>query len=501
VAYDRNLASINRKLLKGSEILQDAIRERLAGGKSIAVLDIGCGTGVALLELAWMFRNEGVRFVGINKDAGEPLASRADFGHTARQIGLASENELARLELPELYFEDAARMHFEDNSFDLVYASSVLRFVPDKARLLEEVARVLKPGGVALIRVGSKGWEYPYGPASNVPELTTFASRWVLKHENELIPLEAFLKLTSGDSFDLVVINHPQCVIRITKHLKARLDLKLRYVPELSVPMTQLGYGDEERGLSKGGVRSVYDVTPAQYRWLTERGLLNGTHEHRTEHDDQTDVSRNSLGVVWGALQRAAAFVAVLFYTAPMTACASARTLAVMHRFHWKGAIVLGLLALVSMPAMKTGRLSGYRVGQRVNIKGRRRGRCLRAAKIKMVHHRTAEDHLEGTVDGVDPAHHTISLLGVTASADLPSPDTAVPLTVLKPGTRVRVRGRCGDRDFVASGIKLVPESPILIEEIQGPIQVIAPAAGVLQVSGITIVTDDETKIDRLDAR
>jgi hypothetical protein len=200
-------------------------------------------------------------------------------------------------------------------------------------------------------------------------------------------------------------------------------------------------------------------------------------------------------------LRRAAAMVGVLIYAAPMAACASVRTLAVMHRFHWKGALLIGLLGLVTVPAAKPSRLSSYRIGQRVNVKGRRKGRGLRAAKIKMIHHRTADDHLEGPVEGVDPTQHTISLLGVTASTDLATTEAASPLVALRPGTRVRVRGRCGDRTFVASGINVVPASPILIEEIQGPIESIAPAAGVLQVSGITIVTDDETKIDKLDAR
>jgi hypothetical protein len=40
-----------------------------------------------------------------------------------------------------------------------------------------------------------------------------------------------------------------------------------------------------------------------------------------------------------------------------------------------------------------------------------------------------------------------------------------------------------------------------VIEEIQGPIEQLEPAIGVLQVAGIMVVTDEDTKIDRPDAR
>jgi SAM-dependent methyltransferase len=502
VAYDRNLASINRKLLKGSEILQETIRERLARKGSLAVLDIGTGVGMALMELAWMFRHEDVRFTGINKDPGEPLASRKDYLVGARQIALAPDAELAGLRLPELYFEDATHMHFEDESFDVVYASSVLRFVPDKARLLEDVARVLRPGGVALIRVGSKGWDYPFGPVSDGPALTSYGSRWVLKHESELIPLEAYLKLISGKDFDLELVNKPHCVIRITKHRHAALTFGLQHIPELSVQMTQLGYGDEERGLSKGGVRSVYEVPGAQYRALVDRRLLE---RQAVERKADVEIETGAADHPWliGRVRQWLATAAVVLYTAPTTARGATRALAAIHHFNWKGALFLAIGGALFMPSAKRSRLSSYKVGQRVNVKGRLKGLSFRAAKIKMVKHVTAVDHLEGLVESVDVEHRTIGLLALTSLVAAPAAldaDTAR-LESIEPGTQVRVRGTCGKAGFVARDISVVPPSPIVIEEIQGPIEQIEPAIGVLQVAGIMIVTDADTKIDRPDAR
>merc|ERR1712007_204805 len=42
---------------------------------------------------------------------------------------------------------------YADESFDAVTMSYVLMFVPDRARCLAEVARVLKPGGTAFVSV------------------------------------------------------------------------------------------------------------------------------------------------------------------------------------------------------------------------------------------------------------------------------------------------------------------------------------------------------------
>lgn len=276
MAFDRNLAAVNDKLLRGSEILQDAIRERLGRGGPVAVLEIGCGVGVALMELAWTFRHAGVSFAGINKKPGKPLASPADFRATARRIGLAPETDLDALRLPALFFEDATRMHFDDESFDVVYASSVLRFVPHKAEFLEEAARVLRPGGIGIIQAGGRGWDYPYGPASAAPALTPHPARWVLRHEHDLIPLEPYFALASGHGFTLEIINRPSCVIRMVKQRRGRLRLGLRRVPSLSRPMGELGYADSDGDRPKGGVRSVYDVGEAAYRELVDRGMLAG---------------------------------------------------------------------------------------------------------------------------------------------------------------------------------------------------------------------------------
>ena len=54
---------------------------------------------------------------------------------------------------------------FPDDYFDLVYSSNVLEHVNDPPRVIEEIVRVLKPGGCAQIVVPNYGswWEGHYG--------------------------------------------------------------------------------------------------------------------------------------------------------------------------------------------------------------------------------------------------------------------------------------------------------------------------------------------------
>ena len=48
---------------------------------------------------------------------------------------------------------DITDIRYPDNSFDVIYCSHVLEHVPDDRRAMRELARVLKPGGWAVLAV------------------------------------------------------------------------------------------------------------------------------------------------------------------------------------------------------------------------------------------------------------------------------------------------------------------------------------------------------------
>jgi len=96
------------------------------------VLDIGCGIGGPAFEVATTF---GADVVGIDLEA--PLIERARAA--AARKGLSDRCTFSTVE--------AGPLDFPDQSFDIVMTSGVITQIEDKARILSECYRVLRPGG------------------------------------------------------------------------------------------------------------------------------------------------------------------------------------------------------------------------------------------------------------------------------------------------------------------------------------------------------------------
>jgi ubiquinone/menaquinone biosynthesis C-methylase UbiE len=118
--------------LRGPEALFHKNRERVArrlvakfAPAGQPILDAGCGTGLNLRHLP---------------------AGSVGLDINPRNVALIE----SRLPRHRVVLGDIEAMPFEDGSFGAVLCTEVLEHIPDPAKALGEIRRVLKPGGVLI---------------------------------------------------------------------------------------------------------------------------------------------------------------------------------------------------------------------------------------------------------------------------------------------------------------------------------------------------------------
>ena len=109
-------------------------------GAGETVLDVGCGTGSLTFALA-----EAADLSAIAAIDQSPIFVEAATGR----------NRDPRITIQQA---DATDLPFDDKSFDRAYALLVLHFVPEAAKAISEMRRVVRPGGVVAAAV----WDH-YG--------------------------------------------------------------------------------------------------------------------------------------------------------------------------------------------------------------------------------------------------------------------------------------------------------------------------------------------------
>jgi len=107
-----------------------ALLGSVAGKK---LLDVGCGDGAMAFELA----RQGAKVTALDADPSMIATVR-----------LRAEREAIRVQFVE---GNAESLPFDDATFDVVVAVTVLCFVPDAERAVKEIARVLRPEGRLVI--------------------------------------------------------------------------------------------------------------------------------------------------------------------------------------------------------------------------------------------------------------------------------------------------------------------------------------------------------------
>ncbi len=117
--------------------IKELVTNRFIPGlpKNARVLDIGCGTG----QQTMLFQAVGIDVVGVDISAGLVRVANKKLG---QNICIVS---------------DACRLPFADGVFEgVTCAGSTLNHIPDYACFFDEVARVLKPGGIIFLESDNK---------------------------------------------------------------------------------------------------------------------------------------------------------------------------------------------------------------------------------------------------------------------------------------------------------------------------------------------------------
>jgi ubiquinone/menaquinone biosynthesis C-methylase UbiE len=171
----------------------DELFEHLDLKSGINVLDVGCGTGIALLKLRNKM-NENGNFHGIDISKGmiEQAQKKAEsYDNCLFKVG------------------DAENIEYPKETFDLVISNMVIQYLPDQNKGLAEMNRVLKPGGKLALSYEGEYYGKPMFEAfKTVAERMGFKKaadtwRWIISNHK---PVDVFYNMIENAGFNDVKI-------------------------------------------------------------------------------------------------------------------------------------------------------------------------------------------------------------------------------------------------------------------------------------------------------
>lgn len=178
-------------------VFDQILRGNIAAG--MTVLDAGCGYGRNLVYLL----REGVKVLALDADPDAVQHVRA----LAASLGAAVTNDSFQVGMIEA-------MPFADAAADVVICNSVLHFARDEQhflKMVEELWRVLRPGGLLFCRLGSRiGMEFERvrGHIYRIGD----GSEWFLVDEAALLKMTAEMGGVLVDPLKTTVVQDYRCM-------------------------------------------------------------------------------------------------------------------------------------------------------------------------------------------------------------------------------------------------------------------------------------------------
>lgn len=165
------LDEFSRKL-KAKQIVSILKKNKAFSPKDkLKVLDIGCSSGVISEYLA--------------KEIGS--VTGIDIDRNALLMARRNQNKYMKFK-----YMDANKLKFQDASFDIVIANQVYIYILDLTNFINEIYRVLKPGGLLLLSGANKySFKKPTEPVEcyykSFWELSRLFKRFDIKYQSKEI--------------------------------------------------------------------------------------------------------------------------------------------------------------------------------------------------------------------------------------------------------------------------------------------------------------------------
>jgi len=129
----------------------DKIIQRSGIRKGMRVLEVGCGSGAYTTFVARTVGEEGkVYALDIQPEMLQQLEHK---------LAKPEDEDIKNIELVN---SSAYDLPFDDGSLDLAYMVTVLQEIPDRSKALQQVRRVLKPGGILAVTEWLVDPDYPW---------------------------------------------------------------------------------------------------------------------------------------------------------------------------------------------------------------------------------------------------------------------------------------------------------------------------------------------------
>jgi ubiquinone/menaquinone biosynthesis C-methylase UbiE len=125
------------------------------------LLDVACGSGYETGDI-WNWLDGDVQITAVDPVSGLLELAEQHFAEAVREKKGSRALPLTDANRPAFHLMNACDLEFPDESFDVIFHSTLLHWTPDPELAIQEMARVLKPGGLVFGTQVTKPHPSPY---------------------------------------------------------------------------------------------------------------------------------------------------------------------------------------------------------------------------------------------------------------------------------------------------------------------------------------------------